>query len=183
MVLYYKRHQFAGAAFFDRTGSNLVSEHLLHFIPVSLNYVPDADQQQAAEQYLSEWMAPEEITHQTQADLIFWSGSENFRYPLCPACRHAVSGSWWSAQVNDIVRNEGQARISAALSARQTPCCGAPAVIPDMDYDETAGFACYGLTVRYNNSFFVCMDNGRDEIISRVSRYFGSPVRLVWEWI
>ena len=95
----------------------------------------------------------------------------------------AVSGVWWGAQMNAIFAVTGQARISAALTPRNTPCCGAPVVIPDMDYDETGGLACYGLTVRYNNSFIVCMDNGRDEIIHRVSECLGTPVRLVWEWI
>lgn len=85
--------------------------------------------------------------------------------------------------MNAIFAVTGQARISAALTPRNTPCCGAPVVIPDMDYDETGGLACYGLTVRYNNSFIVCMDNGRDEIIHRVSECLGTPVRLVWEWI
>ncbi|MEY1089668.1 hypothetical protein AB7160_12480 [Morganella morganii] len=161
----------------------MMSEHLLHFIPETLSYIPDAEQQQAAEQYLSEWMAADDIMHQADPDVMFWSGSENFRYPLCPACRKPVSGVWWGAQMNAIFAVTGQARISAALTPRNTPCCGAPVVIPEMDYDETGGLACYGLTVRYNNSFIVCMDNGRDEIIHRVSECLGTPVRLVWEWI
>lgn len=161
----------------------MMSEHLLHFIPETLSYIPDAEQQQAAEQYLSEWMAADDIMHQADPDVMFWSGSENFRYPLCPACRKPVSGVWWGAQMNAIFAVTGQARISAALTPRITPCCGVPVVIPEMDYDETGGLACYGLTVRYNNSFIVCMDNGRDEIIRRVSECLGTPVRLVWEWI
>ena len=160
-----------------------MSEHLLHFIPVALNYVPDTEQQQAAQTYLSEWIGSDDIIHKAEPDVIFWSGSENFRYPLCPACRKAVPGSWWSAQMNAVFSCEGNSRITAVLEPRQTPCCSAPVALPDMDYDETGGFARYGLTVRYNNSFIVCMDNGRDEIIRRVSQCLGTPVHLVWEWI
>ena len=58
--------------------------------------------------------------------------------------------------MNAIFAVTGQARISAALTPRNT-LLRAPVVIPDMDYDETGGLACYGLTVRYNNSFIVCM--------------------------
>lgn len=46
--------------------------------------------------------------------------------------------------MNAIFAVTGQARISAALTPRNTPCCGAPVVIPDMDYDETGGLACTG---------------------------------------
>lgn len=102
----------------------MMSEHLLHFIPETLSYIPDAEQQQAAEQYLSEWMAADDIMHQADPDVMFWSGSENFRYPLCPVCRKPVSGVWWGAQMNAIFAVTGQARISAALTPRNTPAAG-----------------------------------------------------------
>jgi hypothetical protein len=149
-----------------------MSDDWMIVLPLDPLAVPAKERAQAALDVLRTLRskADEHELHFSEVPQFFHCGG-NYQTVFCPFCETDIGdwaldaiGAWWE-------------RADRRDLSAETPCCGRPTSLNDLDYVWPQGLACVG---------FELMNGGPDlepEERERVEEALGLPVRIIWRHI
>ena len=119
-----------------------MSDSYMRIIPVDPTFVPTKRAQKAAATILRA-AAPkaDEVSSETDEQIIFRDCGGNFEQIRCPACGKKIAVDTWQEWMDADHSDDSGFRL-APLSP---PCCKRSTTLNDLDYDMPQGFSRYEL--------------------------------------
>ena len=119
-----------------------MSDSFTRIIPVDPTFVPTKRAQKAAATILRA-AAPkaDEVSSETDQQIVFRDCGGNFERIRCPACRKKIPIDTWQEWMETDYTDDGGFRLAPHI----TPCCKRAATLDDLDYDMPQGFSRYEL--------------------------------------
>lgn len=120
-----------------------MSDNIMKLIPISPEYVPEANAIGKAIDLLKIYFAKaDEITFVLTDNIRFIDPGSNLENIYCPYCGKKLDITWWQEAMNNASRSNFQRLVVV------TPCCNVTTSLNELRYEWNAGFARFSLEIR-----------------------------------
>jgi hypothetical protein len=147
-----------------------MSDNFLRFVPIDPTFVPDRQNQIAAQAMLREWLpAADRVTITVDEHVRFVDQGSNFEGVFCPVCGIELSMEWWQAamdRASDVQFSDLRVIV---------PCCSVATSLNDLRYEMPAGFGRFVLEAQNPNVPDLPADQLR-----QLKFVLGCAVRVIW---
>ena len=149
-------------------GENM-DDTVLKLFPDNPTYVPDQASRAKAKEYMVT-LFPEatEVVEKVSEKIEFIDAGTNLETISCPNCLLRINKDWWQLAMKRAYETH------FTNLAINTPCCGAPLTLNDLQYHWPVGFARYSLEVVNPG-----MDMEADKV-NILENTLGSELRKIW---
>ncbi|HEY3357137.1 MAG TPA: hypothetical protein VGQ83_28060 [Polyangia bacterium] len=147
-----------------------MSDTFLRLVPVDPTFVPSAEAQAAARDYLRAVLPDADtVATRTAAEVQFIDAGGNTEAVFCPLCGAEVDQAWW-VQAMDAAFECSFRDLTVAL-----PCCLGSTTLNDLRYEMPAGFARFVLEAANPNVAALAAP-----AVAVLERLIGRKLRVVW---
>lgn len=120
-----------------------MSLSIIRFIPTEPSWMPDAQSQQKACDFVKSAMPKaEDVQAQAHDEIIFVDAGENAEQILCPLTKQKIDEAWWSEAVEAAYEKSQFKDLTVTA-----PCCGTRVSLNELNYQMPQGFARFVLEV------------------------------------
>jgi len=151
-----------------------MSDHFIRIIPVDPRFVPTKRAQKAAIAVIRA-AAPmtDEVSSETDDQIVFRDCGENFERVRCPGCGNEIALDTWQEWMSADYSDDDGFRLEALA----IPCCNHRATLNELRYEMAQGFSRYVLSA---------MNIGQElpsSVLAKLEGALGCQLRIIRQMI